>query len=183
MIKIKQVKALEILDSRGKPTIKTFLEIKGHPIVYSASVPSGASTGEKEAIELRDGDSQRYLGKGVLKAVENVNTEIAEAIIGLDAASSRSRGTVYVSGQVRAQGGVELPPEERFTVSKAILKAGGFAEFADKRKVKLVRTRPGGSVETTIVDVDAVLTKGHIDKDPTLQPDDRIIVPQKFINI
>ena len=107
----------------------------------------------------------------------------ATVIIGLDAASSRSRGTVYVSGQVRAQGGVELPPEERFTVSKAILKAGGFAEFADKRKVKLVRTRPGGSVETTIVDVDAVLTKGQIDKDPTLQPDDRIIVLQKFINI
>lgn len=107
----------------------------------------------------------------------------ATVIIGLDAASSRSRGTVYVSGQVRAQGSVELPPEERLTVSKAILKAGGFAEFADKRKVKLVRNKPGGGVETTIVDVDAVLTKGQIDKDPILQPDDRIIIPQKFINI
>jgi protein involved in polysaccharide export with SLBB domain len=107
----------------------------------------------------------------------------ATVIVGLDAASSRSRGTVYVSGQVRAQGSVELPPEERFTVSKAILKAGGFAEFADKRKVKLVRNKPGGGVETTVVDVDAVLTKGQIDKDPLLQADDRIIVPQKFINI
>jgi protein involved in polysaccharide export with SLBB domain len=107
----------------------------------------------------------------------------ATVIIGLDAASMKARGTVYVSGQVRAQGGVELPPEERFTVSKAILKAGGFAEFADKRHVKLVRNKPGGGVETTVVDVDAILTKGQIDKDPTLQPDDRIIVPQKFINI
>ncbi|MEQ1850656.1 MAG: polysaccharide biosynthesis/export family protein, partial [Chthoniobacteraceae bacterium] len=107
----------------------------------------------------------------------------ATVIIGLDAASSRPRGTVYVSGQVRAQGSVELPPEERFTVSKAILKAGGFAEFADKRKVKLVRVKPGGGVETTIVDVDEVLIKGRIDKDPILQPDDRIIVLQKFINI
>jgi protein involved in polysaccharide export with SLBB domain len=107
----------------------------------------------------------------------------ATVIIGLDAASSRSRGTVYVSGQVRAQGSVELPPEERFTVSKAILKAGGFAEFADKRKVKLVRTKPGGGVETTVVDVDAVLVKGQIDKDPQLQSDDRIIIPQKFINL
>jgi protein involved in polysaccharide export with SLBB domain len=107
----------------------------------------------------------------------------ATVIIGLDAASSRSRGTVYVSGQVRAQGSVELPPEERFTVSKAILKAGGFAEFADKRKVKLVRTKPGGGVETTVVDVDAVLVKGQIDKDPQLQADDRIIIPQKFINL
>jgi protein involved in polysaccharide export with SLBB domain len=90
---------------------------------------------------------------------------------------------VYVSGQVRAQGSIELPPEDRLTVSKAILKAGGFAEFADKRKVKLVRNKPGGSVETIVVDVDAVLIKGQIDKDPQLQPDDRIIVPQKFINL
>jgi protein involved in polysaccharide export with SLBB domain len=107
----------------------------------------------------------------------------ATVIIGLDAASSRSRGTVYVSGQVRAQGSIELPPEERFTVSKAILKAGGFAEFADKRKVKLVRNKPGGGVETTVVDVDAILIKGQIDKDPMLQSDDRIIIPQKFINL
>ena len=107
----------------------------------------------------------------------------ATVIIGLDAASTKSRGTVYVSGQVRAQGGIEIPPEERFTVSKAILKAGGFAEFADKRKVKLVRNKPGGSVETTIVDVDAVLMRGQLEKDPVLQPDDRVIVPQKFINL
>jgi protein involved in polysaccharide export with SLBB domain len=107
----------------------------------------------------------------------------ATVIIGLDAASVKSRGTVYVSGQVRNQGSVELPPEDRLTVSKAILKAGGFAEFSDMRKVKLVRSKPGGSVETIIVDVDAVLTKGQIGKDPALQPDDRIIVPRKFINL
>ncbi|MEO6788118.1 MAG: polysaccharide biosynthesis/export family protein [Chthoniobacteraceae bacterium] len=107
----------------------------------------------------------------------------ATVIIGLDSASSKSRGTVFVSGQVRAQGGVEIPPTEDLTVSKAILKSGGFAEFADTRKVKLVRNKPGGSPETTIVDVDAVLTRGKIDKDPVLQPDDRIIVPRKFINL
>ena len=107
----------------------------------------------------------------------------ATVIIGLDAASMKSRGTVYVSGQVRQQGSIELPPEDRLTVSKAILKAGGFAEFADKRKVKLVRNKPGGGVETIVVDVDAVLNKGQIDKDPALRPDDRIIVAQKFINI
>jgi protein involved in polysaccharide export with SLBB domain len=107
----------------------------------------------------------------------------ATVIIGLDSASSKSRGTVFVSGQVHAQGGVEIPSEGTFTVSKAILKAGGFAEFSDSRKVKLVRSRPGGSVETIIVDVDAVLIRGQIDKDPVLQPDDRIIVPRKFINL
>lgn len=106
----------------------------------------------------------------------------ATVIIALDVASSRPRGVVYVTGQVRAQGGIDLPPDDRFTVSKAILRSGGFAEFADKRKVKLVRSKPGGGVETTIVNVDAVLTKGEIEKDITLRPEDRIIVPQKFIN-
>lgn len=107
----------------------------------------------------------------------------ATVIIGLDSASMKSRGTVYVSGQVRSQGPIEIPAEDRLTVSKAILKAGGFAEFSDSRKVKLVRNRPDGKVETIIVDVDAILTKGQIDKDPALQADDRIIVPRKFINI
>lgn len=107
----------------------------------------------------------------------------ATVIIGLDSASSKSRGTVYVSGQVRTQGSIEIPAEDRLTVSKAILKAGGFAEFSDSKKVKLVRNKPDGKVETTIVDVDAILTKGQIEKDPVLQADDRIIVPRKFINI
>ncbi len=107
----------------------------------------------------------------------------ATVIIGLDSASAKSRGTVYVSGQVRSQGSIEIPAEDRLTVSKAILKAGGFAEFSDSKKVKLVRNKPDGKVETTIVDVDAILTKGQIDKDPVLQADDRIIVPRKFINI
>ena len=107
----------------------------------------------------------------------------ATVIIGLDSASVKSRGTVYVSGQVRSQGPIEIPAEDRLTVSKAILKAGGFAEFSDSHKVKLVRNKPDGKVETIIVDVDAILTKGQIDKDPVLQADDRIIVPRKFINI
>jgi enolase len=77
--------AREILDSRGNPTVEADVLLESG-VMGRAAVPSGASTGEKEAIELRDGDKQRYLGKGVLKAVENVNTEIAEAIIGLDAA-------------------------------------------------------------------------------------------------
>jgi len=85
MSAIVDVIAREILDSRGNPTVEADVLLESG-VMGRAAVPSGASTGEKEAIELRDGDKQRYLGKGVLKAVENVNTEIAEAIIGLDAA-------------------------------------------------------------------------------------------------
>jgi len=84
MSAIVDVIAREILDSRGNPTVEADVLLESG-VMGRAAVPSGASTGEKEAIELRDGDKQRYLGKGVLKAVEYVNTEIAEAIIGLDA--------------------------------------------------------------------------------------------------
>lgn len=74
----------EILDSRGNPTVEVEVELESG-VVASAAVPSGASTGSFEAVELRDGDKSRYLGKGVLKAVENVNITIAEALIGMEA--------------------------------------------------------------------------------------------------
>ena len=80
---IVNVTAREVLDSRGNPTVEADVLLESG-VMGRAAVPSGASTGEKEAIELRDGDKKRYLGKGVLKAVENVNTEIAEAIVGID---------------------------------------------------------------------------------------------------
>ena len=75
----------EILDSRGNPTVECDVLLESGTL-GRAAVPSGASTGSREAIELRDGDKGRYLGKGVLKAVEHINTEISEAVMGLDAA-------------------------------------------------------------------------------------------------
>ena len=84
MSSIVDVVAREILDSRGNPTVEADVLLESG-VMGRAAVPSGASTGSREAIELRDGDAGRYLGKGVMQAVENVNTEISEAIIGLDA--------------------------------------------------------------------------------------------------
>ena len=81
---IEEVYAREILDSRGNPTVEVEVYLEDGN-VGSAAVPSGASTGEHEAVELRDGDKDRYMGKGVLKAVQNVNDVIADEIIGLDA--------------------------------------------------------------------------------------------------
>ena len=83
MTKIVDIRAREILDSRGNPTIEADV-ILASGVIGSAMVPSGASTGEREAIELRDGDKARYLGKGVLNAVKNVRTEIHDAIVGMD---------------------------------------------------------------------------------------------------
>ncbi len=84
MSSIVDVVAREILDSRGNPTVEADVLLESG-VMGRAAVPSGASTGSREAIELRDGDKSRYLGKGVMQAVEHINTEISEAIIGLDA--------------------------------------------------------------------------------------------------
>ncbi len=83
-LEIESVKALEVLDSRGNPTVQVEVVLEGG-FSGVAMVPSGASTGSFEAVELRDGDKERYLGKGVLKAVENVNNIISEKVVGMNA--------------------------------------------------------------------------------------------------
>jgi enolase len=88
MMNIADIHAREVLDSRGNPTVEAEVTLVDGT-TGRAIVPSGASTGEHEAVELRDGDDQRFLGKGVLKAVENVNSEIAEALANLDASDQR----------------------------------------------------------------------------------------------
>src|SRR5512135_3757527 len=85
---ISAISAQEVLDSRGNPTVEGEVRVEDG-CSGSAIVPSGASTGEKEAIELRDSDAARYGGKGVLKAVENVNSRIAPALVGHDILDQR----------------------------------------------------------------------------------------------
>jgi enolase len=87
--KITQVHARQVLDSRGNPTVEADVLLDGR-FLGRAAVPSGASTGEHEALELRDGDKSKYLGKGVLKAVANANTELAKAVTGLEAGDQRT---------------------------------------------------------------------------------------------
>ena len=89
MFHIQAIRAREILDSRGNPTLEADVRLCGG-VLGRAAVPSGASTGANEALELRDGDAKRYLGKGVLKAVKNVNTLIAKAITGMDARDQKA---------------------------------------------------------------------------------------------
>jgi len=89
MTKIVDVKAFEILDSRGNPTVEADVILESG-VVGSACAPSGASTGSREALELRDGDKSRYLGKGVLKAVGHINTTIKDLLVGMDATDQRA---------------------------------------------------------------------------------------------
>jgi polysaccharide export outer membrane protein len=105
----------------------------------------------------------------------------ATVIIGLDLETLKSPGRVYVTGQVRNQGPLDIPPDETFTVSRAIIRAGGFADFANKRRVRLVR-KDGDKPKTIIVDLELVIKKGQTDKDPVVEPDDTIIVPERLIN-
>src|SRR5216110_1618412 len=86
--RIAKVHARQVIDSRGNPTVEADVILEGD-VLGRAAVPSGASTGEHEALELRDADKSKYLGKGVLKAVGNVNGEIAKAVAGFDASDQR----------------------------------------------------------------------------------------------
>src|ERR1700757_185983 len=87
--KILKVHARQVIDSRGNPTVEADVILEGE-VLGRAAVPSGASTGEHEALELRDADKSKYLGKGVLKAVAHVNGEIAKAVAGFDASDQRT---------------------------------------------------------------------------------------------
>ena len=111
----------EVLDSRGNPTVECDVLLESG-VMGRAAVPSGASTGSREAIELRDGDAARYLGKGVLQAVENINTEISEALMGLDASEQ-----AYVDRTLIDLDGTEnksrLGANATLAVSMAVAKA------------------------------------------------------------
>lgn len=125
------------------------------------------------------GKTCKQLAKDVKAALEKEYYHHATVILALDRVSEKSRGRVYVYGSVRAQGPQEIPPDEVYTVSKAIIRAGGFGDFANKRKIKLTRT--DGKDYT--VDLKRVIEEGHTDEDVALQPDDTIYVPQKLINM
>ncbi len=103
----------------------------------------------------------------------------ATVILAVDRVSEKSRGRIYVYGSVRGQGPQEIPPDESYTVSKAVIRAGGFGDFANKRKVKL--TRKNGQDVT--VDLKRIIEEGHSEEDVVLEPDDQIYVPQRLINM
>jgi protein involved in polysaccharide export with SLBB domain len=124
------------------------------------------------------GKSCKQLAYNVKAALEREYYYNATVIIAVDRVSEKSRGRIYVYGSVKAQGPQEIPPDESYTVSKAVIRAGGFGDFADKRKVKVTR-KSGGDF---VVDLKNVIERGRTDEDLVLQPDDQIYVPQKLVN-
>ena len=135
-------------------------------VPYIGLVPAQGKTCKELAYNIKSSLEKEYYYK-------------ATVILAVDRISEKSRGKVYVYGSVKGQGPQEIPADETYTVSKAIIRAGGFGDFANKRKVKLTRK----SGENVIVDLKRVIEEGRSDEDVELQPDDQIHVPQRLINM
>ncbi len=142
---------------------------------YIGRIQAAGKTCRQLAYELKRILEQQYYYKAtVILALDSVGSKTAIA----------SRGKVYVMGQVRSEGPQEIPADEVYTVSKAILKAGGFGQYANKRKVKIMRPSKAakGNSETIIVDLVEILDKGITSKDIPVEPEDIIVVPEKMVN-
>jgi enolase len=126
MAKIKKITAREILDSRGNPTVEVDV-VLDNGILGRAAVPSGASTGSKEAVELRDGDNTRYMGKGVLKAVNNVNKIIAPQVVGKDPKEQKSIDYLMIDLD-GTENKAKLGANAILGVSLAVAKAAAYDE-------------------------------------------------------
>jgi enolase len=169
MSAIVDVIAREILDSRGNPTVEADVVLESG-VSGRAAVPSGASTGSKEAIELRDGDPKRYLGKGVTKAVENVNTEICEAILGLDATEQSliDRTLIDLDG---TENKGRLGANAMLAVSCAVAKAG-----AEESSLPLYRYLGGaGEMQLPVPQMNVINGGAHANNKIDLQ--EFMIVP------
>lgn len=174
MAKIKSVKAREIIDSRGNPTVEVDV-ILSNGISARAAVPSGASTGEHEALELRDKDPKRYKGKGVLKAVKNVNTKISKKIIGLNPDFRKIDETLIKMDGTANKG--NLGANAILGVSLAVAKAA-----AKDKKIPLYRYLGGTKAVQLPVPMMNVLNGGmHADNNVDIQ--EFMIVPYGFRNI
>ncbi len=172
MTEIESIFAREILDSRGQPTVEVEVALRGGSL-GRAAVPSGASTGTREALELRDGDAKRYLGKGVTRAVDNVNGTIAEALVGEDAVDQTSidRALIELDGTPNKQ---NLGANAMLGVSMACAKAA-----ADAHLLPLYRYLGGANAKTLPVPLMNVVNGGaHADNNLDIQ--EFMIVPLGF---
>jgi protein involved in polysaccharide export with SLBB domain len=128
------------------------------------------------------GLTPRGLAYAIKTELERDYYHNATVIVGLDTARQQSAGLFYLTGMVNSPGPQEIPTYETLTVSKAILRAGGFSNFANQRKVKLTRAGPNGQTDTRIIDVKEIIERGRLDLDVEIRPNDFIVVPERLIN-
>ncbi len=160
--------SFQIIEDRDPPKSLTVTDSGELDVPYVGRVVALTKTCKQLAQELKALLEKEYYYR-------------ASVVIGLDSVS-KVRGRLYIWGQVRNQGPIEIPVGENFTVGKAILRAGGFADFANKKKVKLVRANPDGKNQTFELNMLEIMEDGRTEKDLAVQEDDSIIVPARLIN-
>ena len=166
---IRSIQAREILDSRGNPTIETEVTLENN-VQGRASVPSGASTGAREAVELRDADATRFLGKGVLRAVENVNTIIAPALVGEDVFDQRVLDQILIN--------MDGSPNKSHLGANAILSVSLAAARAAASALGLPLFRYLGGINACILPVPMMnIINGGVHADNNLDVQEFMIVP------
>jgi protein involved in polysaccharide export with SLBB domain len=158
-----------VIEDQDDPKSLTVTDSGHLDVPYLGLVPVAGKTSEQVAREVKGLlEKQLYYQATVIIGLELVN-------------KTRTTGKVYVTGQVRKAGGFDIPAGETMTVSKAILVAGGFSDFSDKKNVKLVRKNAAGT-QTLVVNVVEIWEKGKLEKDLVLQPDDLVVVPARLVN-
>jgi len=160
--------SFQILEDRDPAKSLTVTDSGELDVPYVGRVVAQSKTCKQLADELKVSLEKEYYYR-------------ASVVIGLDAVS-KVRGRLYIWGQVRNQGPIEIPTGENLTVGKSILRAGGFADFANKKKVKLVRTNPDGTNQTFLLNMVEIMESGRTELDLEVQEGDSIIVPARLIN-
>src|ERR1700693_2092609 len=167
--KITRVHARQIIDSRGNPTVEADVTLTSGAI-GRAAVPSGASTGEHEALELRDGDKKRYLGKGVLKAVNNINEVIAPELEGMDASEQRDIDNIMIA--------LDGTPTKAKLGANAILAVSMAAARAAAQSLTVPLYRYLGGIGANLLPVPQMnILNGGAHADNSVDPQEFMIVP------
>ena len=158
-----------VIEDQDEPKSLTVTDSGHLDVPYLGLVQAAEKTTQELAKEVKGLlEKDLYYQATVVMALELVN-------------KTRTTGKVYVTGQVHNKGGFDIPGGETMTVSKAVLAAGGFSDFSDKKNVRLVRKTANGT-QTFVVDVVEVWEKGKLDKDMVVQPDDLVVVPARLVN-
>lgn len=158
-----------VIEDQDDPRSLTITDSGDLEVPYYGLVPALGKTSRQLAQEIKTLlERNLYYRATVIIAVEVVN-------------KARVNGKVYVTGQVRNKGGYEIPAGETLTLSRAILNAGGFSDFSDKKNVRLVRKTATGT-KTFVVNVLDIWEKGNLEKDLVVQADDLIVVPARLVN-
>ena len=158
-----------VIEDQDDPKSLTVTDSGDLEVPYLGLVHAAGKSSAQLAQEVKELlEKQLYYRATVIIAVEVVN-------------KTRVTGKVYVTGQVRNKGGFDIPAGESLTVSKAILNAGGFSDFSDKKNVRLIRKTAAGT-KTFEINVVEIWEKGKLEKDMVIQPDDLIVVPARLVN-